>query len=154
MESLKVKKMATMGVQVDLEDPQAIKRRVDAITKKMAICEYEEIVEFLNEDWPEEVFQRTVVKEGDISEIAADVAFVTNNDEDNKAIETLKGMFPDLLGVPAEVDKDGVLGTVRVTMSAYVYGTWINNDSPVARGGTTRYVDSNFSQTRRKNSSR
>uniref|UniRef100_A0A6P7GQG0 Glutamic acid-rich protein-like n=1 Tax=Diabrotica virgifera virgifera TaxID=50390 RepID=A0A6P7GQG0_DIAVI len=91
MQPLKVKKMATMGVQVDLENPEAIKRRVDAITEKMAICEYEEITEFLNEDWPEEVFQRTEVKEGDISDIAADVAvFVTNNDEDKKAMETVK----------------------------------------------------------------
>uniref|UniRef100_A0A6P7GN93 Probable glycerol kinase n=1 Tax=Diabrotica virgifera virgifera TaxID=50390 RepID=A0A6P7GN93_DIAVI len=141
--------------RVDLENPEAIKRRVDAITekmpiceyeeiaeflnedwsewtpsrKKMAICEYEEIAEFLNEDWPEEVFQRTVVKEWDISEIAADVAvFVTNNDEDSKAMKTVKGMFPDLPGVPAEVDEDGGLGTVRVTMSAHVDGTWINNE--------------------------
>uniref|UniRef100_A0A6P7FEF8 Uncharacterized protein LOC114327334 n=1 Tax=Diabrotica virgifera virgifera TaxID=50390 RepID=A0A6P7FEF8_DIAVI len=129
MEPLKVKKMATMGVQVDLENPEAIKRRVDAITEKMAICEYEEITEFLNEDWPEEVFQRTEVKEGDISDIAADVAvFVTNNDEDKKAMETVKGMFPDLPGVPAEVDEDGGLGTVRVTMSAHVDGTWIDKE--------------------------
>uniref|UniRef100_A0A6P7FUS8 Cilia- and flagella-associated protein 251-like n=1 Tax=Diabrotica virgifera virgifera TaxID=50390 RepID=A0A6P7FUS8_DIAVI len=129
MKPLKVKKMATMGVQVDLENPEAIKRRVDAITEKMAICEYEEITEFLNEDWPEEVFQRTEVKEGDISDIAAHVAvFVTNNDEDKKAMETVKGMFPDLPGVPAEVDEDGGLGTVRVTMSAHVDGTWIDKE--------------------------
>uniref|UniRef100_A0A6P7FGP5 Cilia- and flagella-associated protein 251-like n=1 Tax=Diabrotica virgifera virgifera TaxID=50390 RepID=A0A6P7FGP5_DIAVI len=34
VESLKAKKTATMGVQVDLENPEAIKRRVDAITEK------------------------------------------------------------------------------------------------------------------------
>uniref|UniRef100_A0A6P7GKT1 Uncharacterized protein LOC114339386 n=1 Tax=Diabrotica virgifera virgifera TaxID=50390 RepID=A0A6P7GKT1_DIAVI len=115
MEPLKVKKMATMGVQVDLENPEAIKRRVDAITKKW--------------QYAKEVFKRTEVKEGDISDIAADVAvFVTNNDEDNKAMETVKGMFPDLPGVPAEVDEDGGLGTVRVTMSAHVDGTWIDKE--------------------------
>ncbi|XP_050514898.1 titin homolog [Diabrotica virgifera virgifera] len=117
MQPLKVKKMATMGVQVDLENPEAIKRRVDAITEKMAICEYEEITEFLNEDWPEEVFQRTEVKEGDISDIAADVAvFVTNNDQDKKASVSL--LFYNLqklsLSVAAEETRRAECGRAAV----------------------------------------